>query len=286
MYRNIVHIALLFTTLCLIAGCASNLSGRYEQGYGVVVFPDERGSVIWDGPEQGLTWGSNIAEIGGGYAAATLKPGVYKLAAIYNSARRGTLGSGNKDLDYGDRLRGGRFAPEGFTGRLGLASVKRMPIKEERETFFNGPRGEAFSRTRIVDVSSEYKMTLPVDGPTVEIKAGDVLLLPSFRADLLLAERACTRRGVSAPTRSFSSFMYNSEDFEILEWYCPVDKLAISKIPARAAEVRAVADPKKLTPAMLERLEERDLDVRALFSGANIVTTEDSGKILHVFMGP
>lgn len=289
MFRKVFSVAVFFTALCLLSGCAVNLAARHEQGYGIIVFPAVEGGMIWEGPAQKAVWGGNETGIGGSYSAVALEPGIYSLRSVYGRAMRGILGSGNKDLDYGDRARGGQIEPSELgSGRLGPALVRRMPIKEERDVWRTGPNGEDYSYSRTIDVSSEYRMSLPLSGnaPTVEIKAGDVLLLPAFHGEMQLNEQNCTRKGLSRAGYVQNRLLYNAEDFEILEWYCPVDKLVITKIPVSLEALRAGADPAKFPPALMERLEVRDLSVRGLFSGADAVTTEDSGKVTHVFTGP
>lgn len=274
MPRLISLWALLLPLAPLLPGCAPNFTERLADGYAVVVFPDERGTVIWQGPERERGWGGNVAGIGGGYLAAALKPGVYSPEAVRNVARRGATGSGEKDLDYGDRARGARLSPEDYQARLGPARVKRLPIKEERYVDRPGPNGESYSFSRVIDVASEYVTSLPIRGAEpLELKAGQVLLLPALRAEILLNERACTRLGVKA-FHSPALFSHNPEDFEFLEWLCPVDKLVIAKIPASPAGVRAGADPRKFPPELLERMEERDIRVERFFSGPDIVSPD------------
>lgn len=309
MPRLVPLCTLLLLLAPLLPGCAPNLSERLAGGYAVVVFPAERGTVTWQGPEREPGWGSDVAEIGGGYLAAALKPGVYSPEAVRNVARRGATGSGEKDLDYGDRARGARLRPEDYQTRLGPARVKRLPIKEERYVERPGPNGESYSFSRVIDVASQYITSLPIRGAEpLELKAGEVLLLPALRGEILLNERACTRLGVKA-FHSPALFSHNPEDFEFLEWLCPVDKLVITKIPASPEGVRAGADPRRFPSELLERMEERDIPVDRFFSGPDIVSPDLdplvrnaapaaspdsfpsaapalSGRTLNIFLGP
>lgn len=271
----------LLPVLLLLVGCAVNLQEYSEQGYGIVIFPDDGGSAVWNlqGEEGGLA--PKFTDLGGSYRAAILAPGVYELSGFYNVAKRSILGRGDKDLDYADRQRGSNIPPAELENNLGLALVKRLPIKEER--------GEGkFGAEHVVDVSSEYRMklSLPQGAELAWFKlgAGQVLLLPSLRGEMELNEKSCTRHGFILGNHTPYILSFNPEDLQLLEWYCPLNKLFVTLIPARLDELKEVADPKKLSPALMNKLEVRDLHFgQSLQKAARI--DGGAGRIKYVLSG-
>ena len=282
MFRRDIF-SLLLPVFLTLAGCAVNLPEYHEQGYGIVIFPDNYGSTVWLSGNAVKDSAVQFKDIGGGYTAAVLEPGVYSLSGVYNMEKRSILGRGNKDLDFGDKRRGTALATGEMKSSLGIALVKRLPIKEMRG-------GGRFDTEHSADISSEYRISLALPeslGPTAwfEVGAGQVLFLPALRGEIKLNEQDCTRKGLA--TVSYTPYVLsdNPEDFEILEWYCPVDKLTLALVPARLEELKAAADSEKLPPELMSKLKLRELKTGQWLQNAEETGGKRPGQTRYSFSG-
>lgn len=290
-------ILLILLAAFALCGCTVNLAKQYEEGNAIVVYPDNQGTVRWQflGGEYNLD--DNTADLGGGYRAAALKPGIYAVSMVAKRSEISRMGRGLKDLDKGSRSgAGARLAAP----RLGRAEVRRAPIKEEREYERMDGKGNSRTFSRIVQISSQYRIELEIGGAAggdyrqiayFEVKAGELLLLPSLYGEITLNEDFCARPGqfLGNPD-GFHPMHYplshNPEDFEHMKWYCPLTRLTITKVPPSLDEVKAKADPKKLGPELLMRIQPGDLHTGPWLEGADKVERIEGGLVRYIFEGP
>lgn len=272
----------LLPALLLLASCAANLPEYHGQGYGIVIFPKLGSSAIWSLQGEGGGAEPKLVNLGGGYRAAILEPGLYSLMGIYNVHERSASGFGHKDLDFADRARGSKVPPADIANSLGLVQVKRMPIKEEHG-------GGEFAREHVVKVSSEYRMRLDLSSAqatSFSVGAGQVLLLPALRGELVLNEQACSRNGFVLNFNPLYVVSYDPEDLDLLEWYCPLAKLTLGLVTPRLDDLKAGADPKKLPPELLEKVEARGLKLGPYFEKAKKSDGKEPGLTNYIFSGP
>lgn len=272
----------LLSALLLLAGCAAKLPEYNEQGYAIVIFPAYDSSAVWTLQREGGGAAPRFVSLGGAYRAAVLEPGLYALSGIYNMHERSASGFGHKDLDFADRQRGRNIPRAELANSLGLVQVKRLPIKEERG-------GGEFSSEHVVKVSSEYRMRLEL--PATEVAtfsagAGEVLLLPALRGELVLNEQACSRNGFVLDFNPLYILSYDPEDLDLLEWYCPLNKLTLSLATASLDDLKAAADPKKLPPELLGKVEVRGLKLGPYMEKATKYDGREPGLVNYVFSGP
>lgn len=291
MPKRFILPGLVLLTACL-AACGPQLEARFAAGDAIVVYPDDKGTVVWqlDGEDYTLT--ANSRNVGAGYRAAALKPGRYTLTAVRNVYPRSTYGFGDKDLDFGERERSrnrgkGELAQ---AGSLPTALVDRPPIKELRTN-------EAFNDYTI-DVSSEYRMLLRFDAgaaapASFEVRQGEVLLMPLLRGELTVDERSCARRGDSAsPFNNYDNpyLVYvlsdNPEDFTTVRWQCPVKRLVLVKPAPGLEQARAALDSGKISPELVDKMRARDLDLGPLLRGAAAPERRTDGGVTFSFDGP
>lgn len=290
-------VLLAFLAASMLFGCAVNLGKQYEEGKAIVVYPNNEGTLHWQflGGEYDLS--EHSTDLGGGYRASALKPGVYAAKLVANRSEISRMGHGLKDLDQGMRSGAG---PKLATPRLGRAEVRRAPIKEEREYERVDSKGNSHSVVRVISVPSLYRIELEIDkasggdyrqGAYFEVEAGEVLLLPSLYGEITLNEDFCARPGqflgnpdVLHPMHY--PFFYNPEDFEHMKWYCPLTSLVITKLAPNLDEVKAKVDPKKLDAGLLMRLQVRDLHIGPWLEGADKVQRIEGGLVRYTFEGP
>lgn len=246
--------------LCLSAlfGCAERFGELREEGLAIIVYPAAGGGMVWQLDGEGAPLEAKGRDIGGSYRAVALKPGVYRAVGAYNVLPRGRFGSGDKDLDYGERAkaRGERLAE---AARLPLALVKRLPVKEEYDL--------TDGNTGVRAIPSEYRVRLATEPlASFEARPGEVLLLPALRASVRLDEKSCLRYGRSAGKYNVyyenPDMHYllspNPDDLAIVEWACPVRELEVEILPPSLEKARANAEGledglrQKLKPGRLE----------------------------------
>lgn len=285
----------LAAALCF-QGCSTNLNAKFAEGFSLVILPEDSGTVIWDMSEDAAGATPRWQDLGGGFKAVALAPGLYSLKAVYNVSYRGLYGQRDKDLDYGARMAHASGLPaERITPKLGLVQVRRGPIKEERNV---GKDWDSFVR----EIPSSYKMTLNLAGLAgkdgknfayFELKPGEVILLPQLSGTIKMNELACERWGSSVSryaTYENPALRYvlsdNPEDFLTIKWLCPVEILLIGKTPASLEDAKAKISPSKLSPELLEKLEVRDIQLGQRFMQADDITKDQSGGEQYIFVGP
>lgn len=293
----IKRFSILLAACAMLAGCGVQLDKEYSAGKAVVVFPDNGGTTLWELAGDGQPAFAGAGDIGGGYRAVALQPGVYRLYGVYNVAKIGTLGGGSKDLDYAERLKRKQGGAEktlsgNAPGGLGVAAVTRAPVREERDIM----RGEKIVGTRRIDVSSQYRMLLGLPASAdvcggfacFEIKAGDVLLVPALHGAITMNEKACARSGSAVTVYDMPSQNFvlseNPEDFETLKWACPVERLVFTKITGSVEDVRARANSGKFSLELMNSLKEGEMRMGRRLLNAYEIKDEASGRASYLLL--
>jgi hypothetical protein len=139
-------------------------------------------------------------------------------------------------------------------------------------------------------VPSKYDITLAFDSDErvagFEVGAGELILLPALLGEISLDERGCSRRGVVTGFYVPHVLSHNPEDFEYLEWYCPVERLVLSIVPGSLGELKARAGHKRLPPELLDKGEARKPFLGEYFQKAEKVDRKSGGLTEYVFPGP